>query len=221
MRAAFRWQHYRRVLESVLRNLIETVTVMTHALAGSWRRTLRDEEGVLDTAHNNPSASTRHISSATGLLSDRAACRENKLCPFQVRPVQGLLQGTDISVCSFLHECYTRLCTPLNIFWRVEAWRKSWCHGSSGVQGSNCIQTNATGFVPGQPSSSGAQFDVTCEACSGGGRTLRTASVIMHITFSVRLPTTRTGSTQKAVTRLNNIFVRHVLSVCHRNREMR
>jgi predicted nucleotidyltransferase len=64
-----------------------------HALADRGRHNVRDEEDVLNIVHNYPSTSTRHISSATGQLSQRAAWRtvsENKLCPFHVQPVQGL-----------------------------------------------------------------------------------------------------------------------------------
>jgi hypothetical protein len=54
---------------------------MTHALAGRGRHNVRDDENVLNIVHGNTSSSTRHISSATGRICQRAAWRtvpENK-----------------------------------------------------------------------------------------------------------------------------------------------
>jgi hypothetical protein len=53
----------------------ETIILMTYARAGRRRRNARIQEVVLVTAHCNPSADTLHISSATGLLSQRSAWR--------------------------------------------------------------------------------------------------------------------------------------------------
>jgi hypothetical protein len=72
-----RKQPYRRVLERVHRNLTETGTLKTHALAGRERRNVRGEDDVLDILHDKPPTSTRHISYATGRLSQRAAWRSN------------------------------------------------------------------------------------------------------------------------------------------------
>jgi hypothetical protein len=36
---------------------------MAHTIAGRGRRNVRDEEAELDTVHDNPSASTRHMTS--------------------------------------------------------------------------------------------------------------------------------------------------------------
>jgi hypothetical protein len=74
---------------------------MTHALAGRGRHNVRDDEDVLNIVHGNTSSSTRHISSATGRICQRAAWRtvpENKSYPFHLQIVQGLQQGTDIFV---------------------------------------------------------------------------------------------------------------------------
>jgi hypothetical protein len=60
-----RRQPYRRVFETVHRNLSETGNVMPYARAGHGRRNVRYEEDVLDIVHCNPSANTRHISPAT------------------------------------------------------------------------------------------------------------------------------------------------------------
>jgi hypothetical protein len=63
---------------------------MTCALAGRGRRSVRNDENVLDVVHGNPSASICHISSATERLSQRAACRtvrENKLYQFHAKSV--------------------------------------------------------------------------------------------------------------------------------------
>jgi hypothetical protein len=83
---------------------------MTHALAGRRRRNVRDEGVVLEIVRDNPPTSTRHTPSATGRLSHRATKRtvlENKLYLVHEQPVQGLQQGTKISVYySFLDECY-------------------------------------------------------------------------------------------------------------------
>jgi hypothetical protein len=104
----------RRVLERVHRSLRETGTCWP------WK-TLREEwEGCVGytisiTLHDNPSTSTRHISSTRGRLSDWL--RDNRLCAFHVRvqPAQGTQQETNISMCSFLEERYARLCTPLSL----------------------------------------------------------------------------------------------------------
>jgi hypothetical protein len=46
---------------------------MIHALSGRGRFNVWGQVDVLDTEHDNPPASTRHMSSATGRLSQRAA----------------------------------------------------------------------------------------------------------------------------------------------------
>jgi hypothetical protein len=110
-------QPYQRALERVHCNLRETGTLMMHARTGYRRRNVCDQDDVLDTVRDNSSTCTHHISYSTGQLSQRAAwltvC-ENKLHLFHVQPVQGLQQGTNISIYIF-YGCYTRLYTPLNI----------------------------------------------------------------------------------------------------------
>jgi hypothetical protein len=71
---------------------------MTHALAGLGTHNVRVEENVSDIVHVNPSPSTCHISSATGHRAAWCTVRENKLYLFHIQPVQGLQQGTNISV---------------------------------------------------------------------------------------------------------------------------
>jgi hypothetical protein len=108
-----RRQPYRRVYETARRYLRETGTVMPHARARG-RRIVRDEEDVLGIV---PSTSTRHISSATGRLSQRAVWRtlqENQLYFFMYNQHKGCSQDRNISVHSSLEGCYTRLRTPRN-----------------------------------------------------------------------------------------------------------
>jgi hypothetical protein len=101
------------------RKLRETGTLMTPARAGLGRWNVWDQEEVLGYrtvygVHDNQSANTRHISCRIGRISQRAAwrtVRENNLYPFPVQPVQGLQQGNNISVYSFLDGRYARLCT--------------------------------------------------------------------------------------------------------------
>jgi hypothetical protein len=86
-----RRQPYRRVLERVRCSLKETGILVTLAFAGRGRLYVRNEEEVLDTVQDNPSPSTRNISSVTGRLYQRAAwstVRGIKLYPFHVQPVQ-------------------------------------------------------------------------------------------------------------------------------------
>jgi hypothetical protein len=84
----------------------------------SWSRGRRNmwvQENVLD--RPTVSKSTRHSSFSTGRLSQRAAWRavcDSGLYPFQLQ-VQGLQQGTNVSVYSLLDGCNARLCTTLNI----------------------------------------------------------------------------------------------------------
>jgi hypothetical protein len=69
---------------------------MQQARAGRGRRSVRDEESVLGTVHDNPSTGTRNISSGTGRLPQSAVwhiLRENQLCTFHVQPVQELQVG--------------------------------------------------------------------------------------------------------------------------------
>jgi hypothetical protein len=88
------------------------------ALAVSGRCCVRDENGVLDSAHGNPSTSTRHIS-----LQEEDFLRQLHRLPSVTRsciPVPCTAssrgaRGTNISLCSFLYEVYTRLCTPLDL----------------------------------------------------------------------------------------------------------
>jgi hypothetical protein len=107
-----KYQHlYRRVLGRVRRNMREAVTLMTLALVGRGRRNVRGEEDVLDTVHDNPSASTRHFSCSTGRRCQRASPRSvcgSAVYPFHPQPVQGL--QTYISVYSFLDGCTLKIC---------------------------------------------------------------------------------------------------------------
>jgi hypothetical protein len=97
-------QPYRRVFETAHRNLRETVTVRPHARAGSGRCSVRYEEDVLHIVKNNPSTSTRQISSPTGRLPQLAVwrtLRENQCYPFHVQSAQGLQPGSNHSLVQF------------------------------------------------------------------------------------------------------------------------
>lgn len=116
-----RRQPYQRLCDRCI-VIWEPGTLMTQALASLGRRNVRDEEDVLNTVHDNPSTTTRHISYATG--------RHSQLC-VRISCVLSMYNhckgwSRDISVYSCLHECYARLCTPLiSVPWRV--MKKSLC----------------------------------------------------------------------------------------------
>jgi hypothetical protein len=113
----------------------EKQAVMTHAVAGRGRRSVRDEEDVLDIAHDNPSHNTRHISSATGRLCLRASrrtVRQNRLYLFQVQPWQASQQGENISFYNFGDKCYARQCASA-----VAGHERRLCHGSSSLRRSH------------------------------------------------------------------------------------
>jgi hypothetical protein len=74
------------------------------------------------------------------------------MSPFHVlHPVQGLEQGTNISIYSFVDGCYARLCTPLSVCAVARHEAKSYatevCVWHDLV---NRIQVTAADIVPGQ-----------------------------------------------------------------------
>jgi hypothetical protein len=81
------------------------------ALAGCGRRSVRNEKD----GYTIPI--TRQPALVTFLLQedDFLTVRDNRLCACHVQPAQGTQQETNIPMCSFLEECYARLCTPLSL----------------------------------------------------------------------------------------------------------
>lgn len=160
-----RKQPYRRVLETVLRNLSEIGTLMMNTLAGRSRRNGWNEEEMLDIIHDNQSTSDRYISSETGWLYQRTASRtlrDNKLYPSHlVQPMQGLYQVT--SCPQFSRRVLRKtVCTPQFL-----------CRGKAFLARNfgSCndliirIQTTATDILPGQLYFINSSIWRHCEAC--------------------------------------------------------
>jgi len=128
---------------------------MTHTLVGRGRRSVRHEEAVLDIVHGNPSTSTyRHISSATGRLSQRAvwrSVREKKLNRFMYN--QCTICGREQTFsCRIFSMSATKDCVhpSVSVTWRgmkekVYATEVRVCDDVI-----NRIQVTAADIVPGQ-----------------------------------------------------------------------
>lgn len=79
-------------VETVHRNLRESAIIVAHALVGREDAVYAEEEKVLDIEHDNPSTSTRQISSPTG-HSQSGVLHENQSYPFLIQPAKLLQPG--------------------------------------------------------------------------------------------------------------------------------
>jgi hypothetical protein len=90
------WRHpERHVFEEVHRRLRETGSFKPRTHVGRSRRSVQDDEVLLDAVNDNSSSTTRRIASQTGLSqsAEWRVLRENGLHPFHLQPVQGLKSG--------------------------------------------------------------------------------------------------------------------------------
>jgi hypothetical protein len=139
------------VLERLHRNLREAGTLMTHARGGRGRQSVRDEEGVFDIVHDNPSNSTRHISSATAryLRKQHGVLRVSVSCIcFIWSQCKGCSRG-QTSPSTFVSMGATKDCeySSMPVPWRgmtedIYATEVRVCHDLI-----NRIQLTATGIV--------------------------------------------------------------------------
>jgi hypothetical protein len=173
--------HYRRVLERV-HNMRETRALMMHALAGRLRLTAWDEEDMLNIVHDNPSISTRHISSATGRLSQREAWR----CIRFMYKCKGCSKGQTSPSTAFSISA-TQECTPLNFCAVARHEARSYATEVR-VSGDliNGIQVTAACIVLFLTTISRQGLNLTSlwGVYSGGGWTLQAAVAIMYNAFS-------------------------------------
>jgi hypothetical protein len=88
----------RRVFEAVHQRLRETGSFKLRTHVGRGTRSEQDDD-VLDAVNDNPSNSTRRISSLKGLSKSAVwgVLRENSLHLFHLQPVQGLQPGDKAS----------------------------------------------------------------------------------------------------------------------------
>jgi hypothetical protein len=152
------------------RNVRETVTLMTNALADRGRRTVRGQEDVLDTVHGNPSVSTPHVFSVTGRLSQRATwrtVREIELFPFHLQPVQSCSRGQTSLSTDCVHP-------SISVPWRgvkqtiLRRWARVCDDLINLIQVTCCKHRTWTTI-----SLQGLKLTSMRGVCSGGGKTYR------------------------------------------------
>jgi hypothetical protein len=99
----------RRVFEAVHRRLRETGSFKPRIRVGRGRRNVQDDEVVLDAVNDNPSRSTRCITSQTGLSQSAVwgVLGENSLHPFHLQQCKGYNQGTKSVVLSTVDDFHT------------------------------------------------------------------------------------------------------------------